>query len=167
MVTGVNINQHKPGEDRRGEVIKAIEDYFTDWESHVFGYGYGTGEEYTIDALRVFMELTENRYDYRILEQEMGVHTAWLMINILCRADIIEYGSSPRFGWLSAKGERLREFMAGKSRSDLIALTEKDQTYSHCYPDACNCGPEGYDPSLVCQNPFWLDDPTGTNTEHD
>jgi hypothetical protein len=29
---------------------------FIDWESQVFGYGYGTGEEYTLKALQVFIE---------------------------------------------------------------------------------------------------------------
>lgn len=138
---------------------KTIEEYFTDWESHVFGYGYGTGEQYTIDVLRVFMEFADPRYDYRILGQGMGAHAAWLIINILCHADIIEYGSSPRFGWLTAKGKRLHEFMSKKSRADLIAYTQRDPSYSHCYPNACNCGPEGYDANLVCPNPFWLDDP--------
>lgn len=142
--------------------MKTLEDYFIDWEGHVFGYGYGTGEQYTIPALKLFFECLENgrgtnSYNFEVLERVLGQTTAWLLINILCHADIIEYGTSPRFGWLTNKGERLKKFLFGKSKDNLYDLVmSTDENYIHCYPDACNCG-EGYVKGKICQNPFWLD----------
>jgi hypothetical protein len=68
---------------------------------------------------------------------------AWLLINHLCQLDIIEYGTSSRFGWLTAEGESLKAFVASKTADELaeIACNHDDV----CYPDACNCGPNGYE----------------------
>lgn len=137
---------------------KTLDDYFVDWEAFVFGYGYGTGEPYTIKALVDFFGcLTGGRsYDYKRVEAALGYSTAWLMINILCKADIFEYGCSPRNAWLTDKGERLYRFVATKSVEELVDLTAKDENYDHCYPDACNCGPDGYEKGKICKNPFWV-----------
>jgi hypothetical protein len=141
--------------------MKPIEDSFTDWESATFGFGYGTGEEHTIGALRDFFMLVgmqtdaPHSYDYRMLESGLGARVAWLLINALGKANIIEYGTSPRFGWLTEEGKRLKDFMLGKSLDDIVALTSRDQDYSYCYPDACNCGPSGYVAGKHCDNPFW------------
>lgn len=136
--------------------MKTIDDYFSDWESHVFGFGYGTGEDHTIPALRNFMLATladpndsGRSYDYRHLESFVGKPVAWLLINILCHADILEYGSSPRFGWLTEKGLALRKFLLSKEEKDLIDLSCRNHNYIPCYPDHCNC--EDGD----CNNPFW------------
>jgi hypothetical protein len=136
---------------------KTLDDYFADWEAHVFGYGYGTGEEHTIPALRHFFSSMPKSgcYDYQNLETTVGPEVAWLLINILCRADIIEYGSSPRFGWLTPQGKSLREFLEPHTVDELVAITRRDEDYAHCFPDGCNCGPEGYDENRICQNPFW------------
>lgn len=139
--------------------MKTLDDYFTDWESHVFGYGYGTGERPILKALRTFfVSIKENgrSYDYTDLEEALGPTITWLLINTLCHADILEYGTSPRFGWLTTTGQRLRAFVLSKTLDDLEALTCRDEDYDVCYPDACNCGPKGYEEGRVCQNPFWL-----------
>lgn len=139
--------------------MKTLEDYFTDWESHVFGFGYGTGETHTITAVKALLSnLKDDRsYDYKELEKSFGELSAWLLINMMCRADVFEYGTSPRYGWLTTKGERLRDFVKGKSVDELYELTCHVDNYSHCYPDACNCGEHGYEEGRICQNPFWLD----------
>jgi len=132
--------------------MKSIEDNFCDWEGSVFGFGYGTGEKYTIDALKSFFScLTEERsYDYRDVENKINPMSAWLIINILCHADIIEYGTSPRFGWLTKKGEALRDFLKQMTNEALIDLVcYKTEDYISCYPDHCNCHEE------KCINPFW------------
>lgn len=136
---------------------KTLDEYFRDWEGHVFGFGYGTGEEFTLGALLAFFSLLKDgrTYDYKDLENGMTPPVAWLMINILCRADVVEYGTSPRFGWLTRKGERLRDYLAGKTLDQVLEVIPADQEYAHCYPDACNCGPDGYEAGRVCQNPFW------------
>lgn len=140
--------------------FKSIEDSFRDWEANAFGYGYGTGEEHVITALRRFFELCEGeheRYDYRQLETELSPVVAWLLINLLCshRLDVIEYGTSPRFGWLTDTGKRLKQFMLSRSAEELIALTDYSCEYRNCGPDACNCGPRGYVEGRKCPNPFW------------
>lgn len=139
---------------------KTLDDYFSDWEGHVFGFGYGTGEEHIIPALfQLFHNLKDDRtYDYQELEQMFKPLSAWLLINVLCRADIFEYGTSPRFGWLTSKGERLRDFVKSKNIEQLYELANRDSDYTPCYPDACNCGESGesgYEEGRICQNPFW------------
>ncbi len=139
------------------EISKTLEDHFTDWESHAFGFGYGTGEEHTIPALKAFFAAfgnwdNLNAYDYRNLEAAVTPTVAWLIISVLGHKDIIEYGTSPRFGWLTPKGERLKKFVDKHTADELLELTCKDSEYIHCYPGHCNC-----DGPSKCANPFWLD----------
>lgn len=136
---------------------KSLDDNFRDWETTAFGFGYGTGEPHIIPALKAFMDTLEDRrsYDYRAVEERHGPLAAWLLINALCHADILEYGTSPRFGWLTAKGEALRDYVAGRSAEELLTVLDYDENYYPCYPDSCNCGPDGYEEGRVCPNPFW------------
>lgn len=141
-------------------IEKTLEDYFTDWENHVFGFGYGTGEAYTIQALKAFFDhfTPENKaYDYRELEADLGNVVAWMMINVMGHADVIEYGSSPRFAWLTPKGMALRNFIATKTAGELVELTARDENYIICSPDACNCGERGHVEGRICPNPFLHD----------
>lgn len=143
-------------------MTKTIEKSFIDWEANVFGFGYGTGEEHVLRSLKLFFDLIgkdqklPNSYNYEQLEQALTAPVAWLIINILCHADIIEYGSSPRFGWLDKKGIALKAFVDTKTVGELVDLccdhTEDDII---CYPDSCNCGPNGYEKGKKCYNPFW------------
>ena len=64
--------------------------------------------------------------------------------------DILEYGTSPRFGWLTPQGESLKAFMASKSVDDLVQICDAPPEYAHCTPDYCNC-----DLEERCVNPFW------------
>lgn len=93
-------------------MTKTLEQNFADWEGNAFGFGYGTGEPHTLRALKGFFDAlgTENGahcYNYEKLEEALTAPVAWLLINILCRhgADVIEYGTSPRYGWLTTEGE--------------------------------------------------------------
>lgn len=149
---------------------RTIEDHFADWFGHVFGYGYGTGDEYFIASLQTFMDtLGKNcrmatAYDFKELEDAMTAPTAWLLINTLCGADIIEYGTSPRYGWLTKQGEALQTFMDGKTADELLAATEQEDNPSSCYPDICNCGPDGYSEKKICHSPFWIERPRKAET---
>ena len=141
--------------------MKTLDESFRDWEGDAIGYGYGTGEPHTVKALKeLFGAIGEDDrpdcYNFKKLEAAVTPTVAWLLIAVLCRAHIFEYGTSPRFGWLTEQGKRLRDYIANKSEAELLeALTEYDETYVHCYPDACNCGPDGYEQGRKCQNPFW------------
>lgn len=146
--------------------MKPIEHQFRDWEGVTFGYGYGTGEEHTIPVLKRFLELCNithgndsiAAYDYKILERELTPVVAWVLISILCRANMIEYGTSPRFGWLTVTGRRLKDFVSKYTADELYDFAcDCDESYSHCYPNACNCSERGYEKGRVCQNQFWLD----------
>jgi hypothetical protein len=141
------------------KTIKTIDDYFVDWESKIFGYGYGAGEEYVIAALKKFMEMVpmEGCYEYKQLECELSPTVAWLLINILCKAHILEYGSSPRHAWLTNCGRRLKEYLGNNTLEQLENVLDVTGDYTVCYPDVCNCGPTGYQEGLVCQNPFWIE----------
>jgi hypothetical protein len=138
-------------------MTKTLDDSFIDWEGEAFGFGYGSGEEHTLGALKQFFGLLEDgrSYDYRCLEREMTPTVAWLMINALCRDGIIDYGVSPRHGWLAENGQRLKTYVDGKTLAELQAVLHVGQDHIHCYKDACNCGPNGYEKGRVCANPFW------------
>jgi hypothetical protein len=147
-------------------VERTLESYFVDWEGEVFGFGYGSGEPHTVPALRTFFvcvppdDAKDRCYDYQLLENALTPTVAWLLMSALGKADIIEYGSSPRFGWLTPKGYRLRDFMLGKTPDELVALvTAFDQDQPHCGPRCCNCGPSGYEEGKDCPNPFYHDRP--------
>lgn len=75
--------------------MKTTDDYFTDWESHYIGYGYGTGEKHTFGALKAFFHAVrdDGGYDYQVLEQGCGPAVAWLLISMLARAHVIDYGT--------------------------------------------------------------------------
>ncbi len=131
--------------------MKTLDDYFSDWESHVFGYGYGTGEPAVLYPLRDFFVACLNyNYQYDYVEGILGKSVTWLLINALCHADIIEYGTSPRYGWMTHDyGRKLCDYVVATDPDKLVALANRDEEYIECYPDHCNCdhGP--------CENPFW------------
>jgi hypothetical protein len=125
---------------------KTIDENFIDWESHVFGFGYGTGERHTLGALKGFFgaigdERGSHTYNYETIERALGPIVTWLLINALCKADIIEYGTSPRYGWLTDEGKELQAYLARHTLDELVEL--------------CNCGPKGYEEGRRCPNPFW------------
>lgn len=134
---------------------KTVEQFFADWESHVFGYGYGTGEEHVLKALKEFLTICvrgefKRAYNHEELAETVTPTVAWLLINALCHADIIEYGTSPRYGWLTDQGIALRDFMVSRSVSDLEAATGSYYDDAPCFPDHCNCGSNCH-----FRNPFW------------
>lgn len=138
--------------------MKSIEQHFTDWESDAFGYGYGTGEEHVLTSLKTFFASVpvgaaagERSYNFQVLESTLTPPVAWLLINALCHIDAIEYGTSPRFGWLTDSGEALGKFFAEHTVEQLYELTNPDHDYVHCFPAHCNCDDGDCRPF----NPFW------------
>jgi hypothetical protein len=103
---------------------------FKEWESEAFGYGYGTGETPILIILKTFLDSLKDKrlYDHQDLEKIFGAGITWLLINALVKSDIIEYGTSPRFGWLTEKGEGLRDFMEGKSIEQLYEIIMSEDT---------------------------------------
>lgn len=136
--------------------VKTLDQFFRDWESHCFGYGYGTGEEHTLGALVDFFNAMpiEGGYDYRELEKACGTRVAWLLINTLCHAGVIEYGTSPRCGWLTENGNTLAEYVRKRTLAQLIVATDHDESYTECFPDYCNCV-GGKSEGCCALNPFW------------
>lgn len=140
---------------------KTIDQNWVDWESYAFGYGYGSGEPNVISALKRFFELcpADDAYDYQALEAELGSIVAWLLINRLCRHDVsmLSYGTSPRCAWLTTRGKAMKAYLATKTVGELVGLIcgVGGRSQMVCYPDACNCGPEGYEEGRKCPNPFW------------
>lgn len=146
-------------------MIKPLDQYFTDWYSHVLPYGYGTGEVAIMPCLTKLMALVPDgkSYDYRVLEEAVTAPVAWLLLGALHNANIFDYGTSTRYAWLTAQGKRLKAYLATHSDDELIEIACEipyvdDYSYSCCYPDACNCGPRGHQEGVTCANPFWLDD---------
>jgi hypothetical protein len=132
--------------------VKTIEQHFCDWETSAFGYGYGTGEQHVLGALKAFFAaIPEGPYDYRDLEAAVTPAVAWLLINTLALDDKIEYGTSPRFGWLTETGLAVSKFVATRTVEELVSVTGGDTDYIHCYPNYCNCD----DGDCRPHNPFW------------
>ena len=145
--------------------VKTLDENFRDWEAHAFGFGYGTGEEHILPALKTFFAKIGSHpglshgYDHHVLSEALGSTVAWLLINVLCREDILEYGTSPRFGWLTREGEALKAYVDGKTAQQLfdICCADSEEGVIGCYPHSCNCGPRGYVEGRKCPNPFWPD----------
>lgn len=142
--------------------MKTIDEHFIDWESHVFGYGYGTGEPHVMAALKAFLGVCPESgpYDYEALERALTPQVAWLLINTLCRAGIVNYGPSPRFGWLEHRtGVALKAYVAGKTVAELCdVLANRTESTVECFPDHCNCVDAQADMKTAvkaCGNPFW------------
>ena len=138
---------------------KTIDEHFRDWIMEYLGYGYGTGEEFILPDLRKFFELcpdTSNYYHIN-LEEELTPTIVWLFIELLCRADIITYGVSTRYGWFTKNGKALRAYILSKSAEELYGIAvDRPENYFNCSPKICNCGKKGYTKgALKCVNPFW------------
>lgn len=137
---------------------KTIDDFFADWEASVFGFGYGTGEPIIIAALAKFLAACEpdGCYKHHVVEKACGPEVAWLLINRLCghEAGTINYGTSPRFGWLDRpQGIALRDYFATRTVDAIVGdITSRDDDYVPCYFDICNC-----DDTSCCANPFFPD----------
>ena len=63
------------------------------------------------------------------MENQLNDTTFWLLLNALCKTDIIEYGTSPRYGWLSEKGKSLKVFFSQHSNDELyeMLMNEPDE----------------------------------------
>ena len=124
--------------------------HFRDWEKYYFGYGYGTGEDFILPALRRFFEMLEDsnsHYNHQDMEKEFSGFGAWMLINFLAHCELIEYGTSPRFGWLTQKGKILRDYVLSKTPDELIEAADIKENYT-CFPDRCQC-------ERPCNNPLW------------
>ena len=138
-------------------IEKSVEESFADWEGNVFGFGYGSGEEHTLGALKSFLAAVpgDENYDFELIEKTVTPSVAWLLINTLCHEDVIEYGTSPRYGWLTKEGKALKSFVENTSLEQLMTICSRDENATVCYPDTCNCGPRGHIEGANCKNPFW------------
>lgn len=134
--------------------MKDNDQAFADWESAAFGFGYGSGEEHIIQALHAFFSgIPETgAYDYKVLEHSLGAAVCWLLINALCRVDVIEYGSSPRFGWLTEHGKRLRTYILSKTPDDLGGVLNREV---ECGLGYCNCAENAPTDGPCKANPFF------------
>lgn len=154
-------------------MTKPLPASFADWEGNAFGFGYGSGEPHVLAALKTFFaafgvqfpagpfgpgdkEPRPNSYDYEKLEAAVTPTVAWLIINVLGHQDIIEYGTSPRYGWLTPHGERLKAFVDAHTADELVEICcGRSEDDMGCTPRYCNCGPNGYEEGRRCDNPFW------------
>lgn len=101
---------------------------FKGWEQRVFGAGYGTGELPILKAVKVFFDCLEDSrsYDYEKLEKNLGDTVTWLLINAFDKGNVIEWGTSARFGWLTSCGEYVRDFIKDKTPEELYEIVMAD-----------------------------------------
>lgn len=108
--------------------MKKEELQFIDWESRVFGAGYGSGELPILKVVKVFFNSLkdERTYDYENLEKELGDTITWLLINAFDKGSVIEWGTSARYGWLTSCGEYVRDFIKDKTPEELYGIVMSD-----------------------------------------
>jgi hypothetical protein len=127
--------------------------HFIDWYADVFGYGYGTGDEHFLLALKTFLYHCSGEngsYSYKEIEAVLTPAVTWFTMNTLCQweVDVLEYGTSPRFGWLTGKGRLLAEYVENKTVDELYEKVMVDESYGHCLRNHCNC-------DTPCNNPLF------------
>lgn len=109
---------------------------FRDWESRVFGVGYGNGELPILKVVKKIFDLLEKEicgtYDYRVLEENFGETVTWLLITTLAKGNVIEWSTSTRFGWLTSCGEHVRDFIKDKTVEELCEIVESDEIICVC-----------------------------------
>lgn len=146
-------NFHRVKNQMKKSLFPVVTDqHFIDWESHVFGYGYGDGEPEIVPAIASFLKMSkEDGYIYVDLQARFGKLAAWLLINTLCKADIIDYGASPRCGFLTEKGHSLADYFETRAVDQILDLFNRpDDENSYCHPTHCNC-------DKPCNNPLFLE----------
>jgi hypothetical protein len=132
--------------EREMSIVPTDKYHFRDWEGRVFGSGYGSGEPPIMAAIKTFFDSLEEgrQYDYRILEEKLGGASAWLLINALSRGKTaaIEWGTSARFGWLTASGEHVRDFVKKYTAEELVDILMSDEGDPPCMCDGSLKGHE-------------------------
>lgn len=68
------------------------------------------------------------------LEQEIPAER-----RAFCKCDIIEYGTSPRYGWITRAGEMLKDYILSKTDDELYDICMNSEEYVPCYPEMCQC----------------------------
>jgi hypothetical protein len=141
-------------------LLQVTDKCFKEWERDVFGFGYGTGEAHILPALQTFLRHVDGGHTYtaQTIERVLGGPVTWLLINVLCHADILDYGTSPRCGWVTPQGERLRAYVVSKTVDQLYAIVTQapDPTQPLCSRTFCNC-PDGTDTAGCRHNPLFSD----------
>jgi hypothetical protein len=143
--------------------VIATDKHFREWEREAFGYGYGTGEYYILPILHHFFLTLEDGHAYEAenVARELGNAEAWFLLNVLCHMNIVDYGTSPRYGWLTPMGERLRDYVLCRTPEMLYSIVMADG-YNHgvfdvseeCSLDFCNC-PDGVAGQGCLNNPLF------------
>lgn len=131
--------------------------HFKDWNAETWGYGYGTGERPILTELKRFLSILEGNKDYpghysywyKDIENELGKPVTWFLINDLMGADILEYGTSPRGGWLTEKGKLIKEYVDTKTVDELYEVVTDWDTET-CYRGRCHCK------GVSCDNPLFM-----------
>jgi hypothetical protein len=138
--------------------VTITDKHFQDWEQAVWGYGYGTGEAFVLPALHAFLVPLAEGYHADEMVEVLGGPVTWLLINVLCHADILEYGTSPRHGWLTPKGQRLREYVLRHTPDELYTIVTRHEANAlpRCSPTMCNCA-DALEGEGCRHNPLWCD----------
>jgi hypothetical protein len=141
---------------------KTTDEYFRDWFHGPFGFCYGSGETSVLYELKALVELLHwneagdnYTYDHKELEDSLGEATAWLLINALCKDGMIDYGTSPRFGWFYGHGKNLIEYLKSHTVDEMYeTVANYDSDYNMCFDDYCSCTDTQVHHKCK-NNPFW------------
>jgi len=154
---------------------KTLDNYFYDWFGEVFGYLYGTGEQYVVPALKEFLSYYKREAFAPLGIDELVTNlsqpplttltpaTIWMLVNTLNAYDILDYGISPRYGWLTDEGFELRKYLDDHSvRHILDVLFQEHESTKNVMMScnvgttiySCSCEDRDVDKGIRCINPF-------------
>jgi hypothetical protein len=104
---------------------------FCTWYGDTLGYGYGTGDVHFCHALVTFLRHCRETgsYTYTTMQDALGEAAFWFFLNTLCHAGLVDYGTSPRYGWLSEEGKRLADFVKDYDADRLYNLVMTAEPY--------------------------------------
>jgi hypothetical protein len=100
---------------------------FYNWYQSHYSHGYGTGEVHIVWSLKRFVEAIplDEAYNYEDIEAKVGPVVAWMFIDVFCQDNLLEYGSSPRYAWLTESGVDLAQFVRSKDATELYDIVTR------------------------------------------
>lgn len=98
--------------------------------SEQLGWGNYGSEQALCVSLKDFLDSIplDCGYDHELLATKVGAAFAWSLIYQFVALGWINYGTSPRYGWLEGDGVWLKAFVATRSADDLYAIAYGDES---------------------------------------
>jgi len=134
---------------------------------------YGSGEQYVVPALKEFLSYYKREAFAPLGIDEFVTNlsqpplatltpaTIWMLVNTLNAFDILDYGTSPRYGWLTDQGFELKKYLDDNTVEHIldVLFQEHESTKGIMFPCShgdimCCCEDRDDEKGIRCINPF-------------